>query len=55
MKKISFRLCTNESCCPVVEIDGHHVKISDDYGGVVQLTKGEVELLMKKFVELEKQ
>lgn len=55
MEKISFRLCTNESCCPIVEMDGNNVKISDDYGGSVQLTKGEVELLVKKFAELEKQ
>lgn len=54
MEKVSFRLCTNGSCCPVVEINGQNVQISDDYGGIVQLTKAEIELLVKKFAELEK-
>ena len=55
MEKVSFRLCTNDSCCPIVEIEGENVRISDDYGGVVQLTKGEIELLVAKFAGLEKQ
>lgn len=32
-------------CCPIVEQDGDEFTITDDYGGVVRLTKKEMEVL----------
>lgn len=46
MKKIV--LCSGSKCCPEALIDGDVVKITDDDGGMVTLTKEQVKILFEK-------
>ena len=49
-EKIKYTMCSNQSCCPVLEqVDDNKFTISDDYEGEVVLTKAELKLL-KKFL-----
>lgn len=49
-EKIKYTMCSNQSCCPVLEqVDDNKFTISDDYDGVVSITKAELKLL-KKFL-----
>ncbi len=43
MKKVV--LCSGSKCCPEATIDGDLVKITDDDGGTVKLTKEQVKIL----------
>jgi hypothetical protein len=38
-------LCSGSKCCPEALIDGDLVKITDDDGGTVKLTKEQVKIL----------
>jgi hypothetical protein len=49
-EKIKYIMCSNQSCCPVLEqVDDTKFTISDDYDGVISITKDELKLL-KKFL-----
>lgn len=49
-KKLSYKMCANKSCCPILtEIEDNKFTITDDYAGKVLLTKEELDLL-KKFL-----
>lgn len=43
-------LCSNGDCCPIVDFDKEpgFVIITDDYNGVVKLTKQEYKMLRNK-------
>lgn len=49
-EKIKYVMCSNKTCCPILEqVDDSKFTISDDYEGVVSITKEELKLL-KKFL-----
>jgi hypothetical protein len=48
MSKYSFSLCEDCDQCPIVQVDGEKVRIADDYGGHVLLTKKEIGVLLKR-------
>jgi hypothetical protein len=42
----TIMLCRKNSCCPkVITEESGNIKITDDFGGEVKLTKDEVEML----------
>lgn len=49
---IKLTLCTQGSCCPEVEISNNSVKIKDDFGGEVKISRAEAEMLADKLLEL---
>lgn len=49
---IKLTLCTQGSCCPEVEISNNSVKIKDDFGGEVKISRAEAEMLADKLVSL---
>ena len=44
-------LCCSRPSCPVVEKTKEGYQITDDYGGVVQLTKAEMRMLQDSDVD----
>lgn len=49
-QKLTYKMCSKGSCCPVLsEIDNDKFTITDDYEGEVVLTKEEL-LLLKNFL-----
>lgn len=51
-ENVSFRLCAKNSCCPVVNIKDGHVYISDDFGGRIQITEDELDLLVEERLKM---
>lgn len=51
-QKMTFTLCGNKTCCPVLtEIDDNKFTLTDDYEGEVVLTREELHILKKFLVE----
>lgn len=38
--KRTFTLCTENSCCPVVEVEQEMYTVKDDFGGVITADRG---------------
>ncbi len=42
-----IQLCQGNACCPIVELNGTEVKISDDFGGVIKITESEARQIVE--------
>jgi len=43
----SFKLCTDEKCCPEAVVKGDTITITDDFGGRVELTRKQIDILVE--------
>ena len=48
MKPVKIMLCRGQGCCPEIHLSDEGMKITDDKGGEVSLTKDETDILKEK-------